>query len=103
MDLEYDSLFKGIFYQSMKDCDNEQDSYNWAEIVFANKCKVKQIIPPTLKCIKEDKLLLKTTRRTNTMIMLPNLIKLNLFQMLIIPYQILKDIIWGIILNIKVK
>ena len=48
----------------MKDCDDEQGSYNWAKKVFANRFKGKEIIPPTLKIIKEDKLLLKN----NTMI-----------------------------------
>ena len=55
----------------MQDCDNEQDSYDWAKKVFANKCKDKKVIPPTLKCIKEDKLLLKNNspeKRNDTVI-----------------------------------
>ena len=36
------------------------------------------------------------------MIMLPNLIKLNRFHILTIPYQILKDVIWRIISDIEV-
>ena len=64
INLDYDAIFKDIFYKSMKDCDDKQDSYNWAKNVFANRFKGKEIIPPTLKIIKEDKLLLKN----NTMI-----------------------------------
>ena len=76
--MDYDSLFKDIFYKSMQDCDNEQDSYDWAKKVFANKCKDKKVIPPTLKCIKEDKLLLKNNspEKRNDMVITYNKIKL---------------------------
>ena len=56
--MDYDALFKDIFYKVMQDCDNnEESSYECAKIMFA--VKNKGVTPPTLQGIKEDQLLLK--------------------------------------------
>ena len=56
--MDYDALFKDIFYKVMQDCDNnEESSYECAKNMFA--VKNKGVTPPTLQGIKEDQLLLK--------------------------------------------